>query len=884
MREYVRIRIPSLSVRNPMTRPAADLSRTFALRDNPLRVFYALVTLAVLVIIVSWSDTMLSFSTQKSDDVFWGQVDSELFIMQVIEGGVGEEAGLRQYDRVVAINDVPITGADDLSAFAQGVLNDAPTDRPIPYVVERQGQIVELEVTLTRIYIEGILIYPTFALLWLLVGFIAVLARPRGRVQSLFFATGATVFFTITSPVTPGLGILVLWSLMGAAFLFFWLLFTDNFPVRQRIFETAGRRIVLGSFLALITMAFLSYLYVFGPSGQELLESTAFGILRWGSTFAYGIAFTTGIFLLVRGYFRLEPGVNRRPMQIVVLGTIISALTLVYVSAQAEAGNVFDSLRPEIFLPTIPVLALPLSFGYAIFRYQLMDVRSVFRTTLVYLVTTGAILGLYLAIALNIGDALGLLVGVDPGRGVEIVFLLCALLLFEPVRRTVARVVVDRFFPEYSDYSRSFDAFSNRVSGTIGVASVTELVRRTISDDLSIAPVGFLFFDAGKTVLRPDPEAPITETDDLHERLGRLASTTPEMTPLAAQQDRQLAGLIEAGYHYAIPMQAGGRTTGLLLIGSRSDGREIRGSQISFLRSVASQTASAVEAERLYKGELERRRVQQELETARRIQETLLPGVLPTIDGVRLAARSAPARTVGGDYYDVIELDADRFLLLIADVSGKGLPASLYMAELHGMVRIVTTADRTPSEMLRLLDERLSDVLEPGAFVTATIAIVERSRRRMIMARAGHTPTLLLRDRTVRRLAPQGLPLGIGRHELFTTTIEEITVDLESGDRLFFFSDGVTEAMDVDRTLYGDHRLERFLVTACDTDPSACVDDLFESLAAHRGEAEQNDDITMLLLDLVEEPIEPTVNGSQALRSDGRDPEREPAEEGREAG
>ena len=121
-----------------------------------------------------------------------------------------------------------------------------------------------------------------------------------------------------------------------------------------------------------------------------------------------------------------------------------------------------------------------------------------------------------------------------------------------------------------------------------------------------------------------------------------------------------------------------------------ADGEPLSGSQTPFIMSVTTQGASALEVARLYEQELRRQRYQEELATARRIQESLLPATMPSVPGISISAVSDPAQTVGGDYYEAIQLDERRFLVMIADVSGKGLPASLYMAELHGMVLIAS--------------------------------------------------------------------------------------------------------------------------------------------------------------------------------------------------
>jgi phosphoserine phosphatase RsbU/P len=259
----------------------------------------------------------------------------------------------------------------------------------------------------------------------------------------------------------------------------------------------------------------------------------------------------------------------------------------------------------------------------------------------------------------------------------------------------------------------------------------------------------------------------------------------------------------------------------------------------------------------LYEEELVRQRYHEELATARRIQESLLPTQMPEIPGISISAVSRPAQAVGGDYYDLIRMDEDRFMVIIADVSGKGLPASLYMAEFHGMVRIACGMLKSPKEILTILNDHLFAVITRGSFITATMLLFDTARKSVSFARAGHTPIIRRNRSEVDALVPVGVALGLCARELFAELLQEYTVEYEPGETFILYSDGVSEAMNTVREEFGEGRLHDLIAGAA-SDASADVlrSRILTQVENFRGDAEQNDDITLVIVRVDKEATE----------------------------
>jgi serine phosphatase RsbU (regulator of sigma subunit) len=249
----------------------------------------------------------------------------------------------------------------------------------------------------------------------------------------------------------------------------------------------------------------------------------------------------------------------------------------------------------------------------------------------------------------------------------------------------------------------------------------------------------------------------------------------------------------------------------------------------------------------------EKRRLEQELQIARDIQMSLLPHAALKAPGMSFSALCAPAREVGGDYYDFLPLPDGRVGLLIADVAGKGASAALYMAELKGLMLSLSRIHTSPRALLIEANEIIANHLDSRSFITMTYAVIDRAAGTLTCARAGHTPLMRIAAGEVRRvdvMAPDGMVLGlnIDRGERFERCLEELTLRIATGDLFFFFTDGVSEAMDADGACFGESRLSAFLEAHADLSPEAIRDRLMEDVDTFVEGQPQHDDITMVIL------------------------------------
>ncbi len=249
----------------------------------------------------------------------------------------------------------------------------------------------------------------------------------------------------------------------------------------------------------------------------------------------------------------------------------------------------------------------------------------------------------------------------------------------------------------------------------------------------------------------------------------------------------------------------------------------------------------------------EKRRLENELRLARQIQMSLLPRDPTSVPGLSVTAVCRPAREVGGDYYDFIRLGERRLGLLVADVSGKGTSAALYMAELKGLMLSLGYIYESPRQLLIEANRIMAGALDSRSFITMLYAVVDLDAGTLTYARAGHTPLIYASQngarRVVRMLAPDGLVLGLhGFERHFAELLEEHHLLLQPGDVAVLFTDGVTEAMNEADDLFGEDRLVRLLEDDAPSSSETLHERILHDVDAFVGTADQHDDMTMVLL------------------------------------
>ena len=314
-----------------------------------------------------------------------------------------------------------------------------------------------------------------------------------------------------------------------------------------------------------------------------------------------------------------------------------------------------------------------------------------------------------------------------------------------------------------------------------------------------------------------------------------------------------LEQLREAGVKVIVPLVSQGELIGMLNLGPRLSEQEYSTDDRKLLNDLATQAAPAVRVAQLAREQQiearQRERIEQELRVARLIQQTLLPRSVPDVAGYAIAAHYQPARAVGGDFYDFFEFDDGELGIVIGDVTDKGVPAALVMATTRTLLRAASERLRMPSQVLERVNELLYPDIPPRMFVTCLYAVLDPKTGQLRYANAGHDLPYRRCSSGVDELRATGMPLGL----MPDMTYEEKSVLLEPGETVLFHSDGLVEAHNSQREMYGFPRLQETM--GRHPGGATLIEYLLEELKAFTGEGwEQEDDVTLVTLQNTRSP------------------------------
>jgi len=334
--------------------------------------------------------------------------------------------------------------------------------------------------------------------------------------------------------------------------------------------------------------------------------------------------------------------------------------------------------------------------------------------------------------------------------------------------------------------------------------------------------------------------------------IGKMCDHVPEdffaglRHPARSAEHPELQPLQEAGLVEVIPVFAENTVSGILAVGERRNGQAYSTADHDLLHAMAGLGVNALRNAFLREEQAEKQRLEQEMDLARGIQQRLLPQRIPTFDGADIAAVCTPARVVGGDYLDVHDLGDGKVLLIVADATGKGMPASLLMATVHASQLALRPMNLPVEDLVAHLNRVVCQSTSSSTFVTLFAAVYDTRTGHFVYANAGHNPALLLRKSgEVEWLSDGGLLLGV----MQGLPYEASAGQLEPGDLVVFYTDGVTEAPQGEDDEFGESQLLETVVSARELPAEGILDAVVDAVKAFSGaDVPPADDLTLIVL------------------------------------
>ncbi len=567
------------------------------------------------------------------------------------------------------------------------------------------------------------------------------------------------------------------------------------------------------------------------------------------------IYIAAGLTLLWLSFRRTHNAVIRRQV-VTIFGGMASCAGL-YALAVPIPTLLNFSWSPAL-RSTLIVAALILGSGsiaWSMVRHRFLDANLIARKSILYAVTSGFLLAVYFTIVRQIDALLETVPGFDPTI-FQTAMLLLALILFQPVFSWLEETLEKFFLRDRGDHRTLLRRMSGEVLTVLDLDELADKVLNTLREGVPARTTVLLVTPRERpTVVRGfgggvdlDVIAAIPR-----EALAQLLDGVEivrhqEARPLAEERGLALAldPLLRTEPYLLLPLRHAGEFMGVVALGRKITETRYTPEEVSLLQTLTNQTSVAIKNALLYRENLAKSILEEELAVARRIQRQFLPRSLPRTARLDLAGLNVQSREVGGDYYDLMDAGDGQHLIVIADVAGKGVPAALLASMVQASVR-TQSQDRKPvGEMMRLLNRLVYDATPEDRFATCFLARVGGDDISVSFANAGHNfPLLLPAAGGCRPLEEGGIPLGISPEFLYG----ENATRLEAGDSLLLYTDGITDARNLAGEDYGEERLVRL---AKSLPRSLNAEDLIlavaEDVSRFTGGAEQMDDITLVAL------------------------------------
>lgn len=787
---------------------------------------------------------------------FLGMSEQQDRVRVVRPDGPAARAGIQPGDRILSIDGLPYTS---LSADAYPLRAGRPGE-PMTLRIRRDHAVIETVLVpdpLSPAEVAWNLAQAAAALLTLFVGSVVFLRRVR-QLTFVFLliclALTHMLFFPYVPPfpaanVFTNTGRLALNAVVPALFVHFFLLFPYERPILHK------------------RPGLLAWLYA--PSGVMFVLALGVFVLPLGDAVGEGMAtisellmtlmvvgsFGTSVALFVHAYRRTMVPSIRRKLRVALLGTAAGVLPVAAVA-------LIHAFVPGIDIPVdrlaaLGVVLLPVGFGYAILKHGIFDVEAIVKKGLVISSITGTLVLLYFlsyfllrAILHTVTDLSGTLVSV--------LAFLFVILLFSPLREHVQDLVDRAVYPDRFASRRRLREFARTLPFLLEPHQIIESSLQNVARTLGVERGAYFpeeSVDGGAAFTWGIPRTerrPIRLSTEVRELLFRrgepmLREDVESDLPLGRLQgeDEACAELLRAAMY--LPVDTGAHRFGVAAFGGRIDGETYSSSDLEVLGLLVSQTALAMENARFQKELRSKQEIERELEIAKRLQRQLLPHTSPEIPGVELTAAMLPCHEVGGDYFDYLWHDGRRLSFAIGDVSGKGIPAAILMANVQAMFRAEADDARMPDQVLARMNKRILEIEQPDRFVSFFTGLFDPATRELQYSNAGHPPPVWIRaDGTVDSLEEGGLLLGIQPGIDYPLG----RVWLRPGDVILCFTDGIE-----DPDANGSALREDELLALARQHRDLTVDEILDRILERiRAGGPLQDDTTVLVLKCLQSP------------------------------
>jgi serine phosphatase RsbU (regulator of sigma subunit) len=799
--------------------------------------------------------------------VLQADTPGQLKVSEVMAGSGAADAGILAGDEIIGIGRSALRSP----AHAASMLSQHAIGESVAYLVKHGNELREVMVKLgpRRIGDSAYLYACLLGFSFFFIGLFVLLQQPRLQASQVLFILCSLFLLVLvcrlrpasyswvdTFVLTTGTAALVL---LPASFLHFFLIFPR--PVWELAPGAATRSLGRRWRPLLVTAYLIPPLVLLCTLAATLWRNRDYQLISGAPSanwWVLALYVGLGLFALARNARRLPASRERRGAGMVFVGSLVGLLPFLIAAVGFPS---FLHTEKFLFYGVVPLVLVPITFAYAIVRFQMLDVRVILRKSLLYTGTTAVVTGIY-ALGIAWFNSFFRSTTLSTSPYFPIVFALAIVLLFEPLRRRL-QGPVDRFF--FSDRTRlqaamveMGEAFTGRLDPASVVHDLVQELPRLLG--LRFAALYLLKGEAFERVAGPDTlPASLPLLRGFYRQVQSYTTMTrlADLTTLRLNTDEVralVAELAAAGVEVLGDLATSRRRIGLVMLSAKTGSISLEEEELRLLRGLLHQAAIALETSQLLEERAKQAELERELEIAAQIQRSLLPPELGIGEGYEVAAVCQPARHVGGDFFaQLAGPEGDGATALVyGDVSGKSVPGALMMMAAKEVLHALSLVHGDPEELLALANRRLHEIGNRG-FVALGYLSRNGSRDGLRYLLAGQPPPLKrAADGTVSALPlpAHRLPLGAmarGRHRA-------LEVKLAAGELLLAYSDGVVEAHAPGGDFFGEERLAACLAQA-PQGAHAVIEHVLRALDEFTRHGEAYDDVTLVAVRRLAAPV-----------------------------
>jgi len=535
-----------------------------------------------------------------------------------------------------------------------------------------------------------------------------------------------------------------------------------------------------------------------------------------------------------------------RQLRTVSLGVAVSVACYTVAKIAGMTGTKLISPAAKLALLNFSLIASGGAIAYAVIRQRFLGVRDVLRRTIFYGTVAGLFALVYLVIVRPVTDFFGQY-SAGGRETFEAVFVVLLVLAFQPAVERAESLLERALARGRGDVARRFKVVGDSIAAATTHEILDDVVVRGLRDVLDASEVRLVVVESQDDAFAlslAEIAEPVRRRD-----LMRLSGPPRRPRRRRAQAEPLLARPVVTAHSLPtrgdvfVPVVQEKRCAAYLLLSEKVYGLPYGAEELGHLAVLSTQIGAALQNIRLLAENVDRKVFEEELKIARQIQTQMLPGEPPELRGFDVYGVAVPSRQVGGDYYDFVPIDENRFAIVVADVSGKGIPASILSASLQATVHSSTDAHTSPADMMGKLNRLLYRNTSASEFATAFYAVVDLESGQMRYANAGHDFPFVVNGEDARRLEESGLVLGC----IPDFRYEELTYQIPPGGCLVVFTDGVTDSESRAGESYGAERLQRVLQSIDGAPARDVCRRVIEDVRGF-GDGENQDDLTLVVL------------------------------------